>query len=64
MERRDQTSMTMAIDTKLLPQAKEKIKKFRRDMDRLLQSSDTKDEVYHLSVSLYPVTKTTDRRSP
>lgn len=64
MERRDQTSMTMAIDSKLLPQAKEKIKKFRRDMDRLLQSSDTKDEVYHLSVALYPVTKTTDRRSP
>lgn len=53
---RDQTSMTFAIHTDLLPLAKEKIKKFRREMDLLLCKTKTKDHVYHLSVSLYPVT--------
>jgi uncharacterized protein (TIGR02147 family) len=56
-ELRDQSSMTMAIDTKLLPEARALIKKFRRDLSDLLQKSETRDSVYHLGVSLYPVAR-------
>lgn len=55
MEQRDQSSMTMAIDASRLPQAKERIKKFRRDLCSFLQTSGKLDQVYQMSVSLYPV---------
>lgn len=57
IEKRDQTAMTMAIDSTLLPQAKEKITKFRRELCSFLESGKKRDSVYQLSVSLYPVTK-------
>lgn len=56
IEWRSQSSMTMAVDTDKLPEAKEVIKKFRRDIGRLLSSTKNLSEVYQLSVSLYPVT--------
>ncbi len=57
IERRSQSSVTMAIDTKKLEEARQLIKNFRRDMGRLLSSSKNLNEVYQLSISLYPVTK-------
>lgn len=57
LEERSQSSMTMAIDPKHLDQARGLIKKFRRQMGRLLSDSENLTEVYQLSVSLYPVTK-------
>ena len=57
MERRDQSSITMAIDSRLLPEAKERINRFRRELINFLQSNaETRDHVYQLAVSLYPVT--------
>lgn len=56
IEFRSQTSMTMAIDSTKLEEAKEIIKHFRRKMGRLLSQSNQLDEVYQLSISLYPVT--------
>lgn len=55
IEKRDQSSMTMAIDTRKIPEAKLKIKKFRREMATLLSRGDSRDEVYQLSVSLFPI---------
>lgn len=59
IERRDQSAMTMAIDSSKLEEAKQRITKFRRDMCAFLQDSNAKDEVYQLSISLFPVSKTT-----
>jgi hypothetical protein len=41
-----------------LAEAKERIKRFRRDLMKFLESSDkdAKDGVYCLTVSLFPVT--------
>lgn len=61
-ELRSQTSMTMAIDTNKLDKAKELIKNFRRQMGQLLSSSSNLDEVYQLSISLYPVTQLKQNR--
>jgi len=57
MEKRNQTSMTAAISTKKLPLAIEKIKKFRRELSAYLEEDQSDlDAVYHLGISLYPVT--------
>ena len=62
IEKRDQTSTTMAIPKRLLPEARERIKKFRRSLAHYLQSHGPADEVYQLVVSLYPLTDTSSVR--
>lgn len=64
MEKRDQSSITMAIDTSKLPEAKKRIQKFRRELMHFLQSDGEPDEVYHLSISLYPVTDVGSPKQP
>lgn len=54
---RDQSAMTMAIDSARLPEAKERITKFRRELSRFLESGATRDHVYQLSISLFPLTR-------
>jgi len=54
---RDQSGMTMAISMSRLPQAKEKIKKFRRELCQYLEGGKTKEAVYQLSISLYPLSQ-------
>jgi uncharacterized protein (TIGR02147 family) len=58
VEKRSQTSVTMAINKKRLPEALEYIRRFRRDLSQFLEQDLDKDEVYHLGISLYPVTRT------
>lgn len=58
---RDQSSMTMAIDSSKLPQAKQMLKKFRRDLSKFLESGPCRDDVYQLSLSLFPLTKRSSR---
>ena len=63
IERRDQTAMTMAIETRLLPVAKKKITAFRRRLCKFLQKNTKKrDDVYLLSLSLFPVTTLNQKR--
>lgn len=56
VSRRDQSGVTMAIDSKLLPEAKERIKKFRRELNAFLQEGRNCDEVYQLTISFFPLT--------
>jgi uncharacterized protein (TIGR02147 family) len=56
-ELRNHTSLTLAVHPEDLPLAKEKIKNFRRELAELLESNKNPTEVYHVNVSLYPVTK-------
>lgn len=57
VELRDISSITMAIDSRKLPLAKEAIKDFRRRLMLLLEAGEA-DEVYNLNIQLVPVTKT------
>lgn len=53
---RDQSSITVACASSLLPEVKERIKVFRRELGGFLSHNvRTADKVYHLSVSFYPV---------
>ncbi len=56
VELRDITSITMAIDIDKLPEAKEKIKNFRRSMSKFLESAK-KTDVYNINIQLVPVSK-------
>lgn len=51
---RDFSSVTMAIDPDLIPQAKEEIRRFRRALSRFLESG-TKRRVYTLGIQLFPI---------
>lgn len=56
LEKRNHTSITVAINPKDIPLAKEKIKTFRRELAEFFEGNPDLQEVYHLSLSLYPVT--------
>jgi uncharacterized protein (TIGR02147 family) len=56
LERRDVTSVTMAIDPSRLSEAKRKIAEFSRAMEALLESGP-RTEVYNLNIQLVPVTR-------
>jgi hypothetical protein len=49
--------MSIAIAPDRIPAAKEKVKKFRRELADFLESSRSKTEVYRLSFQLFPLTK-------
>ena len=60
LAKRDHTSVTVAINTKDLPEAKKLLKEFRRSFNSFL-SRDGKsrpDEVYNLSLAFYPISQT------
>ncbi len=58
-DRRSQTSMTMAIDPKRMPEAKKLIDEFRRKMNEFLSPESEKnlEEVYALTISLFPLSE-------
>lgn len=57
LEQRLQTSLSIALNRDDLPKLKEMIHRFRREVNAFLESHESKQDVYHFSVSLYPVTK-------
>lgn len=56
LELRDITSITMAIDPRRLPEAKERLKELRRSLSDFLETG-SRTEVYRLNVQLVPVKK-------
>ena len=62
VEWRDITSITMSIDTKKLPEAKEMIKNFRRELCAFLELDEKKNEVYNLNIQFIPITKKLNQR--
>lgn len=53
---RDFGAMTMSIDPDLLPEAKRRIREFRRELSAFLESG-RKREVYKVCLQLFPLTK-------
>ena len=54
VEQRDISSISMAIDIAKLPEAKKKIKEFRRELSAFLESGD-RNAVYNLNIQLFPL---------
>jgi len=57
MEWRDQSSITVAVSSSRLAEAKRRIQAFRRELAQFLYESEPRDNVYQLSISLYPITR-------
>lgn len=52
---RDQSAVTIAMDTSLIPEVKDKIQKFRRSLANFIdKKSKNKTRVYEISISLFP----------
>ncbi len=56
LEARDIQSMTLAIDSTRIPVAKQLIASFRKTLGDFLESGE-RNEVYHLNIQLFPVSK-------
>jgi uncharacterized protein (TIGR02147 family) len=56
VEKREFTSITMAISTKNLEKAKKLTREFKRELSDLLDEGEL-DEVYQLSIQLFPLSK-------
>ncbi len=52
---RDHSSMVMAIRKKDIEEAKEKITRFRRSLTKYLERHKKGDEIYQLTISLFPL---------
>ena len=57
VQERDLSSVTIACNPNRLAEAKDRIRKFRRELADFLESSEDKTEVYELSLQLVPLTR-------
>ncbi len=57
-EERVQSSMTVAVSGDKVKEAKQMILNFIEELNDFLKSGQTKDNVYNISVSLYPLSNT------
>jgi len=54
---REHGSLTVAIDKRKLPEIKEKIRTFQKDLGKMVQRKGELNEVYQLTISFFPITK-------
>jgi transcriptional regulator with XRE-family HTH domain len=52
---REQSTSTIAVDPTLLPVVRDKIKEFRNELSQFLDKAGSKGRVYHMCLSMYPV---------
>ena len=64
IKKRDNTSVTFAVDTSDIPQIKKLIKQFRRDLSEFVQPNEIKgDQVYQLAIAFFPLTTINEKES-
>lgn len=54
-EEREQSTISINVDENRLPEAKEKIKAFRRELAQFLDAGISEGKTYQISVSLFPI---------
>ena len=54
-EEREQSTISLTVDETRLPEAKERIKEFRKELAQLLDTGANQGKTYQISVSLFPV---------
>ena len=54
-EEREQSTISLTVDEARLPEAKERIKEFRKELAEILNSGSSQGKTYQISVSLFPV---------
>lgn len=64
LSERDQSSLTLALDRRQLPELRERIKSFRRSLLAFQETSERVDQIYQLSFACFPVLKPQKNPSP
>ncbi|MCB0422874.1 MAG: TIGR02147 family protein [Bdellovibrionales bacterium] len=64
LEERLHTSLSTAINKEDLEKVKEILHRCRREINAFTESNPVKNEVYHLHISLYPVTLKNEKKEP
>ena len=62
VEVRDFSSMTIAMDSSLIPYAREEIRKFRRRLAEDLETMGKPERVYKFTVQIFPVSRPLDKK--
>lgn len=62
-ELRDHSAVTLAVAVDRLPEVRERIARFRRELTELLQDAERRDDVYRLEIAFHPVTRILDEPS-
>lgn len=58
ISQRDHSSMTIPVDEAIVPEVKERIKKFRRTLANYIVKNNSKvDQVYELQIGFFPLLK-------
>ncbi|RYZ85318.1 MAG: TIGR02147 family protein, partial [Proteobacteria bacterium] len=63
LEERDHSTMTMAVDRSRLPEAREKIRRFRRELAEFLVAGEVQNEIFNLNIALFPITHLNKRKN-
>lgn len=58
LDERNHTSMTVAANSKRLPEVITRIAKFRRELTRFLEKDQVRDRVYQIQIGFFPVSQT------
>lgn len=59
ISKRDHSGLTLAMDSRLIPEVKEKIKRMRRSLGNFIsKNSESRDSIYEVHISFIPLTDT------
>ena len=58
----EHSSITLAVNSKRLPEITEKMARFRSELLQLLRADQAHDDVYRLEISLFPITQSPEKR--
>lgn len=62
-DERDNSNLMIAVDKNLLPEIKERIQEFKNSLRLRIEEHGQYNEVYNLSIAMFPLTKTKRSRS-
>ncbi|MBI4197300.1 MAG: TIGR02147 family protein, partial [Deltaproteobacteria bacterium] len=60
LHHRDTSAMTLGVSKGQLPELKEKIRGFRREILKMVSQCEVPEEVVQLNIQFYPVTAVAD----
>lgn len=60
VEDREMSGLTVAVAPEQMPQVKEKIRKFREELDQFIEQGKNRKRVYQLNIQFFPLTRSTD----
>ncbi|MCM2277395.1 MAG: TIGR02147 family protein [Oligoflexia bacterium] len=58
IEEREMNGLTLAVSRARVPELKQAIKNFRKELNRAFTAEEVEGDVYHLVINLFPVTRT------